>query len=813
MSAILPALLHDLRYGFRTLRRTPGFTAVAVVVLALGIGVNATVFSVANAFFFRPLPVTDPDTVVRVYSNRFSNTLPATYQQLRDRNTTLSGLAGFTLRSFSLTIDAEPEHAFGEIVTGNYFPVVAVPATQGRLLGPSDDVAGAPPAVVLSHAFWVRRFGALPDAVGRTVTLNGVPFTIVGIAGRGFTGVLAPLAGDLWVPMATDSQLRPALDPAARLQGSMHLVGRLKAGADRAQAQADLDTIGRQVRASTGQPVGEQAVTVYGATMLHPEASAPLTAFTAVLMTVVALVLLIVCVNVANLVLARAAGRAVELAVRQSLGAGRGRLIRQLLTENLLLSLAGAAGGFAIAWWSTRLLMASRLPVPVPVALDLSVDVRVLAFTIVAAIAATLAFGMVPALTASRVDLVPALKGSGGGRPRQGRLRSAFLIAQVSMSILLLITAGLFVRSFRNAQNLDAGFEPEGVLTASIDVETRGYPQARALEVYRSVVERLEARAGIQSANLVDIVPLTLSNTTAYLLRDGDAPPAGGERPPTPQVYVNAVGPGHFRTLQIPTVAGRDFTYQDDESATQVAIVNETLARQFWPGKPAVGQRLRSLDASHRTVLEVIAVVRDSKYVTVGEPSRPFLYRPVAQQYTPRVTILVRSTEGTAATIAAMKQEVRVLDPGLSLFNVETLVDATSISLLPARVAGALLGALGFLALALAAIGIYGVLSFLVRSRTPEIGLRIAIGATPRNVAAMVVRQAMTWTFAGAAIGVGLAFALTRFLKTFLYGISPTDPWTYATVTMALVLVACAAAVAPAVRASRMDPLAALRTQ
>jgi predicted permease len=325
MSTLLPALLHDLRYGFRTLRRTPGFTAVAVIVLALGIGVNATVFSVANAVFFRPLPVADPDTVVRVYSNRFSNVQLRTYLELRDRNSTLSGLAGFTLRSFGLTVDAEPEHAFGEIVTGNYFPVLGVSAARGRLLGPSDDLAGAPPAVVLSDAFWVRRFGASPDVVGKTVSLNSVPFTIVGIADQRFTGVLAPLAGDLWVPFATDSQLRPALDPAARLQGSMHLVGRLKPGANRAQAQADLDTIGRQLRAAAGQPVRDRAVTVYGSTMLHPEASTAVTTFTAVLMTVVALVLLIVCVNVANLVLARAAGRDVELAVRQSLR-GRGRL-------------------------------------------------------------------------------------------------------------------------------------------------------------------------------------------------------------------------------------------------------------------------------------------------------------------------------------------------------------------------------------------------------------------------------------------------------------------------------------------------------
>jgi macrolide transport system ATP-binding/permease protein len=811
MPTLLSALMHDLRYGFRTLRRTPGFTAIAIVVLALGIGVNATVFSVANAFFFRPLPINDPDAVVRVYSNRFSNTRLPVYHELRDRNSTLSGLAGFQMRSFGLTVDAEPEHAFGETVSGNYFPVLGIAAARGRLLGPSDDVAGAPPAVVLSHAFWVRRFGASPDVVGRTVSLNSVPFTIVGVADKRFPGVLGPLAGDLWVPLAADAQLRPGLDPAARLQGSLHLVGRLKPGATREQAQADLDTIGRQLRAAAGEPVREAAVTVYGSTMVPPEASTAITAFTAVLMTVVALVLLIVCVNVANLALARAAGRDVELAVRQSLGAGRGRLVRQLLTENLLLSVAGAAGGFAIAWWSTRLVMAARLPVPVPVALDLSVDVRVLAFTIVVAIAATLAFGMVPALTASRTELVSALKGSGSGRPRHSRLRSAFLIAQVSMSILLLVTAGLFVRSFRNAQNLDTGFETDGVLTASIDMETRGYSQPRALELYRSLVERLEARPGMQSANLVDIVPLTLSNTTAHLLRDGDPRPGRGESPATPRTYVNRVGPGHFETLQIPMIAGRDFTHQDRDGA-QVAIVNETFAEQFWPGKPAVGQRLHPLDDGARQTIEVIGVVRDSKYITVGEASTPFLYRPLAQEYTPRVTMLVRSDAGAAATIAAMKQEVRGLDAGLSVFNIEALTDATSVSLLPARVAGGLLGALGILALALAALGIYRVLSFLVRSRTREIGIRVAVGATPRAVAAMVVRQALTWTIAGAAIGISLALVLTRFLGSFLFGISPTDPWTFATVTIVLALVACAAALVPAVRASRLDPLTALRT-
>jgi macrolide transport system ATP-binding/permease protein len=807
-------LLQDIRYGFRTLTRSPGFSVIAVAVLALGIGVNATVFSLANAFFLRPLPVSDPETVVRVYSNRYSNTAYRSYVEYRDRNSTLAGLAAFQMQSFGLRVDTDTEHAFGTIVSGEYFSVLGVAPARGRLLTPSDDRADAAPAVVLSHAFWKRRFGASPDVIGKTIALNDQPFTIVGIAAEGFTGVMAPLIGDLWVPLAADALLRPALDPATRRDTtSLHLVGRLKPTVNRARAQADLDTIGRQLRRTAGEPDRGQAVTVYGSTTLHPEISSPATAFTAVLMTVVALVLLIVCVNVANLVLARAVGRQAELAVRQSLGAGRGRLIRQLLIESLLLSVVGGAVGLAFAFWGTRLLMAVPLPTPVPIALDLSIDIRVLAFTTAVAVAATLLFGAMPAFSASRVDLVQALKGVSGDGPRHGRLRAAFLVAQVSMSVLLLITAGLFIRSLHHVQSIDTGFEAGHILTAAIDLETRGYSAARGRQLIRSLADRLEAAPGVVSVNAVDTVPATLSNSTIDLLRDGDLEPAPGQPSPTPQIYTNAVGPGHFRTLQIGMVAGRDFTYADDDAAPRVAVVNETLARRFWPGKSAVGQRLRPYGrgANVRDVIEVVGVVRDSTYVTVGEAPRPFLYRPLAQAYTPRLTLLVRSAGMPSSVLSTLKQEVRAVDPGLAVFNIATLTEATSVSLLPARIAGSLLGGLGILALALAALGIYGVLSFLVRSRTREIGIRVALGARPSAVAAMVVRQAMTWTVGGALIGIALAFLLTRFLETLLYGISPTDPLTYGGVTLLLALVACIAALIPAVRASRLDPLAALR--
>jgi len=805
-------LVQDLRYGIRTLSRTPGFTAVAVAVLALGIAANATVFTLANAFFLRPLPVADTDTVVRICSNRYSTTSQRSMLEFRRRNSTLSDLAGFQLRSFGLRIDSETEHSFGEIVSGEYFTMLGVTAARGRLFGPDDDRSDAPPVAVLSHSFWTRRFGASSDAIGGTIALNGATFTVVGVASADFTGLMSPLRGDLWVPLSADALLRPALEPAARMDSlTMHLVGRLRPGVDRVTAQADLDTIGRQLRAAAGQG-GErgQAVTVYAGTILHPEIAPPVAVFTGILMAAVALVLLIVCVNVANLVLARAAGRSTELAIRQSLGAARGRLIRQLLTENLLLSSAGAVLGLAVAFWCTRLAMSMRLPVPVPIALDLPVDLRVLAFTAIVAIATTLAFGIVPALAVSRVDLVSALKGMQDGR-QHGWLRSAFLVAQVSMSVLLLIMAGLFIQDFRNAQSLELGFEAAHVQTASIDLETRGYTEARGQELVRELVERLEAAPGVVSASVLDIVPVTLSNRVAIVLRDGDAEPVPGQEPVVPMVYMNTVGPGHFKTLAIAIAAGRDFTNRDDRASTPVAIVNETLARRFWPGQDAVGQHLRPMSSGMNATMEVVGVVRDSKYVSVNEEPRPFMYRPFAQEYTPHVTLLVRAAGLPAATLPTITGVVHGLDPGLAVFNASSLTDATAVSLLPWRIAGGLLGALGLLALVLAALGMYGVLSFVVQSRTREMGVRVAIGATPQSVARMVVRQAMTWTATGMALGLVLAIGVTRFPAAFLFGISPTDLWVFAGVILLLSLVAFTAALVPALRASRLDPIAALR--
>ena len=804
--------LQDVRYGLRSLARARGFSAMAVAVLAIGIGANATIFSVANAFLLRPLPVVEPETLIRVYSNRYSTTGYGSYVEYRDGNATLSGLAGFQMRSLSARVDRETEHVFGEVVSGNYFPTTGVAPAGGRLLTPADDREGAPPVAVLSHAFWTRRFGASPDAIGRTVALNDHPFTIVGVAPDGFRGLLAPLAGDFWVPLATDALLREALDPATRRETmALHLIGRLKPGTSPTQAQVELDTIGRRLRAASGQSDHEPAITVYRATTLSPEFSTPVTVFALVLMTAVTLLLLVVCVNVANLVLARATSRSAELAIRQSLGASRGQVVRQLLTESLLLSMAGGVAGLVVAFWSTRLLMSVPLPIPVPIALDLSIDARVVVFTMLVAIVATLASGVAPALTASRVDLVSVLKSAGSRAPRHGRLRRVFLIAQVSMSVLLLIAAGLLVRSVVSARSIGLGFDTAHVLTASIDLETRGYTKAQGVQFLDALVQRLEAASNVVAANVVDMVPVTLSNRTGHVLRDGDPELPPDQRPPN--VYENAVGPGHFRTLQIELVAGRDFANTDDERGPAVAIVNETLARRFWPKDRAVGQRVRLFSdvADARRVIEIVGVVRDSTYIAVGESPRASMYRPLAQAYTPHVTLLVRGA-GALPPLSVIQSSVTAGDPGLAAFNVTTLGEATAASLLPAQAARTLLVVLGIFSLILSSLGIYGVLSFIVGSRTSEIGLRLALGAAPRAVAGLVVRQAMTWVACGIAIGLALAVALTRFLDAFLFGISPTDAWTFAGVVLLFLFVACTAALLPAVQASRLDPLSALRT-
>jgi predicted permease len=810
----LERLVQDVRYGIRTLLRAPGFTAVSIAVLALGIGLNTTIFTVANTYLLRPLPAVHPRELVRVCSNRFSGTHLRSFVEYRARNSTLTALIGFNLVSVGLRLDRETEQSFGETVSGDYFSVLGIPVALGRPIGSDDDRPDALPVVVVAHDFWQRRLGAGHDAIGRSLMLNDRAFTIVGVARADFPGMMPPIHGSFWLPLSADRYLRPGVDENDRLNRSLHMLGRLKPGVTRAQAQSDLDTIGRQLRAAARQPDTGPAISVYNATTLHPEIAPPVMAFASFLLVMVGLVLLIVCVNLANLLLARSATRTVELAIRQSIGAGRGRLVRQLLTESLLLAVAGASVALAITCWCARLLTGLSISGgPVPVAFNLVVDWRVVGFSTIAAIVATIVFGTAPALAASKVDLLSALKGVAGPDRRHSRVRARFLIAQVALSVLLLTAAGLTMLAFKTARSIDRGFDGSHVLTASIDLESRGYNAAHGREFMNTLTERLRATPGIRAVNMVDVVPLTLSNSIGFFLRETDPVPTPTQQPPTPQVFLNGVGPGHFDTLGIQLLQGRDFTPRDDDSAPPVAIVNETFARRFFPGQTALGRRLRPAASPNdpRAALEIIGVVRDSKYVTIGEEPRPFLYRPLGQAYTPQITMLVRAAGPPGSVLPSVNAVMRALDPGLPIFNVAPMDDATVISLLPAQIAGWLLAALGVLALILSALGTYGVLSFLVRSRAREIAIRLAIGSTPRAVASIVVGQAVKWTAIGSVVGLGLAVLLTRFLSAYLYGVSPTSPLVLGGAVTLMACVACTAALAPAIRAARQNPLEALR--
>jgi predicted permease len=798
--------LADIRYGGRVLLRSPGFSFVAVAALAIGIGANLTIFGFAKELLLSPpAGIADPDRVVRVFTNRFSNTAYASFEAYRDRNHTFVALAAFRDESMSLRGEGAPEQIFGLAVSGNYFNALGVPAAVGRPILPADDRPDGPGVVVLSDRFWRLRWAGNPGILGQTITLNGKPTAIIGVAPSGFTGTLSPFLPDVFVPVA---QARDGGDIR-----SVQLIGRLRPGIAIGEAQADLLTLATAmvIRPTPDQP--RPMITVYWARTLAPEIAMPAAVFMGVLFAVVGLVLLLACVNIANLLLSRSAARTREIGIRTAVGASRSRLVRQLLTESLLLAAAGGAAASLLAMAVARPIAAAAgsLPSPAPIGLAFVVDWRLIAAAVGLSLLTTVAFGLVPALQSSRHDALPALKdGAATAAPKQSRLRAVFLTTQVAMSTLLLVLAALFVRGLVSAQTLDRGLVTDGVLAASIDLESAGYNQARGAIVYEQLLERLERTPGLTSANIVDIVPLTLSNRADQMVSEGQR-----ERVDATLVYRNRVTPGHFRTLGIPLVVGRDFDARDRAQGAAVAIVNETLARRFWPGENPIGKRLRELTdrGDPRPWFEVVGVARDSKYATVGEDPKPFMYRPMAQEYTPAGQVLVKARGNAADALPLVRAAVADIDPNMALFSVMTLESATSISLLPVKVAATVAGTLGVLALILGAIGLYGVMSYLVRQRTREIGIRMALGAERGTVVGLVTRHGMRWTVVGLAFGLAVSLGVAKAMAGFLFGVGPADPIAFIGIALLLIATAYIASYIPARRASRIDPLLALREE
>jgi predicted permease len=821
----METLWQDARYAGRMLGKNPGFIAVVVVTLALGIGANATIFSLVNALLLRPLPAERPEEIVAVYTSDFSgprygaSSYPD-YLDFREKNDALEGLVAYTLRPLNLAVRGTNERIFAELVSGNYFSLLGIRPALGRGFLPEEDrTPGRHPVVVLSHGLWTRRFGADASLVGRLITLNGEAFTVVGVAPEGYGGMIRGLGVEAWVPTMMEPKLQPnSRDIVERSNRGFLLLGRLKTGATVEQAQARFNVIARQLHQAFPQAwtdVRDQrrAVTVlpeYQA-RIFPGARGPVLGFLALLMVVAGLVLLVACANVANLLLSRAAARRREMAIRLSLGAGRGRLIRQLLTESILLALVAGSAGTLLALWGTDLLTAFQPPVPIPVQLSLSLDGRVLAFALLLSLLTGVLFGLAPALGASRPDLVQSLKddASGSGGASRSRLRRAFVVAQVSLSLLLLIGSGLFLRSLRNASTLDPGFDAENLLLLSMDLEPQGYTRETGPAFYQRLLERARAVPGVEAATLATELPLGLGASRMGLTIEGYTRQPGEDA----EVHGAFVGPGYFETLRIPLLRGRGFTDQDRQSAPGVAAVNEAFAQRYWPGQDALGKRLQlGVGVTPEDpAWEVVGVVKTGKYVTLGEEPRPFFYMPVLQVYRPSATLLVRAAGGPARALPAVRTAVQELDRSLPLFDVKTMEQHLGTTLLPARLAGAVLGLFGGVALLLAAVGIYGVMAYAVAQRTREIGIRMALGARPADVLRLVIAQGMGLTLVGMAIGLAAAFGVTRFLASLLYGLSPTDPVTFLGVSLLLAGAAFLACYLPARRAMRVDPAIALR--
>ncbi len=822
-SQLIQEVRQDVRYSLRTLVKNPGFTVLVVLCLALGIGATSTIFSLANMLLFRELPIDKPAEVVAI--NRGLGVAPPgsypDYVDYRDNNKSLSGLAATSITPLNFSSGAQTEVVPGEIVTGNYFTVLGVKAAKGRTFLPEEDkIPGANPVAVISHRFWISRFNADPNLIGKTMTLNGQSFTIIGIAPEQFTGSMVMFSVDMWVPMMMQAQLIPTHPDwlENRRADWLNLLGRLRPGVSMAQAQADLNVIDRQL-AQAHPDVIHAANQVRDLMLSHtngiyiPNMRRRISMVSTFLMALIVLVLLIACANVMNFLLARAAARQKELAIRLSLGAGRRRLIRQLLTESFLLSALGGIAGLLVTLWLTRLMSAYRPPTPPPYTFEpnIQVDARVLGFTLLLSLATGIIFGLVPALRASRPDLVMSLKEEASLNSRRSRrfnLRNTIVIAQVAISLVLLISAALFVRSLQKMQGVDPGFNTENAFRMKVDLDLQGYTKPRGREFYRQLTERIRALPDVKAVSTIDNFPLGSEQFFEIVLIEGREPPREGEQI---LILTYNVDPGFFQMMNIPLLKGRTFTGQEREDSPRVAIINETMAARFWPNEEAIGKRFR-FEAMTGPLLEVIGIVRNSKDRSLGESPRSVIYISNNQDYAPAMTVLARTGGDPAQTMLAARKQVQILDPNLPINVLSTFDETVDNSLWRERIGATLFTTFGFLGLVLTVTGLYGVIAYSVARRTQEIGIRLALGAKPKNVVRMVVKQGSVLILIGLIIGLALAFVVSRLLANVLYGVV-ADPVPFLAVPAFVIFISLLACYIPARRAAKLKPLIALRTQ
>jgi predicted permease len=809
-------LVQDIRFGLRSLRKCPGFTAVAVLSLALGIGANTTIFSYVNALLLRPPSVVAAPNKLCALWNRLPDgqylqfSYPD-YVYYRDHSQAFSGLVAYSSdpERVSWKTGGETGLVMGQLVSGNFFSVLGVKPILGRTFLPEEDqVPLRNPVVVLNHRFWQQRLGSDLGVIGKTLIFNGSSFSVVGVAPAHFSGIEALSEPDFWTPIMMQRQISPGMDLLTTRTGYwLFVTGRPKPGIAPQQAQADLSVLEKQLAQAFPQSNKGWDAAVMPLSGLPPELNGVAAPVTGLLMAVVGLVLLIACANLANLLLARASRRTREMAIRSALGAGRGRIIRQMLTESAMLSLAAGVVALGLSVFSGPLLFKLKPPMLSFVNIQLPLDWRVLAFTLLVSLLAGFAFGVAPALRSSKVDVVSRLKEEATGSPARNRLRNVLVAGQVAVCTILLIGAGLCLRSLASASSIDPGFRISNRLVVTLDLDILGYSENRGREFYSQVIDKVGGLPGVESASVANHLPLGFARMATVVAIDGYQPPPG--LPGIPIDFMG-VGPGYFHTLGVSLLSGRDFTRQDNQASPGVVIINEAMAQRYWPGQNPVGKQM-SLAFGKRSPLEIVGVVATGKYRSLQEENQPFLFRPFAQAYEAQAALVVQTTGDPKTMLATVERAIQAVDPNLPVLDAETLAQYMSIPLFLPRFTGTLLGVFGVLALLLAALGLAGVVAYYVGLRTREFGVHMALGAEPRDVLALVVKQGMRLSLAGVVIGLVAALGLSRVLSGLLFGVRPTDPITYIGVALVLTATMLLACYLPARRATKVDPMVALR--
>jgi predicted permease len=818
----------DVRYAVSWLLRSPAFAGVAIVSLAIGIGFNTALFSIIDALLLRPLPIERPDRIVDVYTkgsdgDTFATSSYPDFLDFKTQNQVFTDMAGYSPAIAAMKTGDQSRMALGEVVTGNYFQVLGVHAAIGRTLLPDDDRPAAQRVVALSHRTWLRDYAGNPSALGRTLYIRGQAYTIVGVINDQFHGMVPMLQPEMWLPVAWVEEVEPAgiqdavpsptgtTRVARRGQRWMFIKARLKDGETRESAEANLQVIMSQLAAAHPKTNEKRPVAVASNVRVHPQADAAMRPIAAGLMLGVGLVLLVACANVANMLLARASGRQKEIGIRLAIGASRGRLMRQLLTESLVLALLGAAAGISLAVVLLKLFEAIPLPVPVPLALTLQIDTRVVFFTCGIATLAGLFAGLAPALKATKPDLVSELKAdrrSWGTNSRRWTLRDGLVVAQTSVTLVLLVAAGLLTRSIVEAQNIDLGFRTGGLAVLSTEVGLIGYDETRADGLFDRAIERVRSLPGVEAVSATVRQPLAINyNRNGIFFADRMAP--GDHAIPTAVTWVDEA---YFGTMGIPLVGGRNFSTVDTITSPRVAIVTESFVQTHWPGADPIGRRfrLRTVDGPE---YQVVGVSADYKVESVGEGPTPYIHYALSQRPFTGQVFVARTAGDPAVLLQAMRREILALEPNAVFLDSQTMGAQVEMALLPARLAAQTASLVGVVATLLAAIGLYGVVAYAVARRTREIGIRMALGAAPRGVVGLVMKQGMTVAAAGVAAGAAMGYLAARAIASGLYGVSAHDPLAWTAGVAALLGSAALANYLPARRASLVDPSTALRSE